>query len=363
MNSEICLVGLLAAPEMLAALGLEAINDASSVTGTLVGGARAGIDRDGWPVLAPSSTRLDLVRVTANAALKRYAEVMGISEIVWQGQRVLGASAAGPGRTTGATGEPSAELAALIANEILEARAETCAEEIAARLPMISVWADSRRRAASGPVSGGGIVSRREPGDIRIAQREQVFSGFFGVEKQVLSHRTHDGGFTPSMTREAFVMGDAVVVLPWDPVRDRVLVIEQFRFAPAVRHDPQPWLLEPIAGRIDAGESVEQAARREALEEADLDLGQMFAAMHHYPSPGAVGEFLYMYVGIADLPDGVAGVHGLDGEVEDIRGHLMESDALLRMVLANEITNGPLAGLALWLHLKKAELRRELAPS
>nr|WP_241865547.1 NUDIX domain-containing protein [Paracoccus salsus] len=228
---------------------------------------------------------------------------------------------------------------------------------------MIGVWADSRLRAAAGTRSGGHLVAARAPGDVRRLERREPYAGFFAVELWDLAHRTHEGGFTPVVTREGFVMGDAVVVLPWDPARDRLLVIEQFRFAPALRHDPQPWLLEPIAGRVDAGESVQQAARREAMEEAGLRLGRLFPAVHHYPSPGAVTEFLYLYVGIADLPDDSAGVHGLDGETEDIRGHLIDRADLARMVHDGQVTNGPLAMLSLWLDRKKDDLLAELAGS
>ncbi|WP_176562663.1 NUDIX domain-containing protein [Paracoccus liaowanqingii] len=190
--------------------------------------------------------------------------------------------------------------------------------------------------------------------------RHQPFLGYFGVARHDLTHALHQGGTSVAMTREAFLMGDAAVLLPWDPVRDRVLIIEQFRFAPALRGDPQPWLLEPIAGRVDAGETPEAAILREAQEEAGLEVTRLVPAFHAYPSPGAVCEFLYQYVGIADLPDGIAGIHGLDGEAEDIRGHLMDRAALSALVDAGQIANGPLATLSLWLDARVERLRGEL---
>ncbi|SNT72785.1 NUDIX domain-containing protein [Paracoccus seriniphilus] len=360
MTRVLHLVGPLAAPEMIAALDLKVEAPDRRLTGGLRGGLRAGLPGQQWPVLRAADAVLDHAVVRANAKLERYASVMGLKPVNWQGVRILGAQPDGQDAVPWRPESQSLQLVAAIAREILDADPDMSAEDIASRLPMIAVWADSRLRAANGPVSGGKIVDMRASSDVRIADRSQPFAGFFAVERQTLTHRRHKGGFTPQMTREAFVMGDAVVVLPWDPVRDRVLVIEQFRFAPFIRHDPQPWLLEPIAGRIDAGETAEQAARRETREEADLSLTRLFPAFHHYPSPGAAAEFLYMYVGIADLPDDSAGIHGLAGEVEDIRGHLLDRDELMRMVLANEISNGPLAGLALWLQHQKAALRKEL---
>ncbi|MDB6178853.1 NUDIX domain-containing protein [Paracoccus sp. Z330] len=358
MNDEIYLVGLLAEPAMLSVFGLVALGQDRRLHGRLGAAPQAGLNLNGWPELHADEAVLPYVRVHGNDALQRYASVMGLVPVNWQGVSILGVKGCQEDRVGG--NAPQIDLAVAVAQEILEAGNHLSARDIAGRLPMIAVWADSRLRAVNGPISGGNVVAGRDAQDIQVRARAQVYAGFFAVEKQTLSHRTHEGGFTPEMTREAFVMGDAVVVLPWDPIRDRVLLIEQFRFAPAIRHDRQPWLLEAVAGRIDAGESPEQAARREAQEEAGLELGRMFAAFHHYPSPGAAAEFLYMYVGIADLPDDSAGIHGLDGEVEDIRGHILECDRLIDMVLANEITNGPLAGLALWLQHRKPDLRQQL---
>lgn len=147
------------------------------------------------------------------------------------------------------------------------------------------------------------------------------------------------------------------MVLPWDPVRDRVLVIDQFRAGPAARRDPQAWLIEAVAGRIDAGETPVSTAHREAQEEAGLTLRRLISAPGHYPSPAILAEYLYSFIGIADLPDGSARVAGLDSEGEDIRGHLMPRGDLTRMALEGRLANGPLILLALWLDRMADALR------
>jgi ADP-ribose pyrophosphatase len=330
--------------------------------GSLTGGQRAGMGQDGWPVLRPGQAALPAIRVAPNAALHRYAEVMGLTPLTHDGQSVLGVARIGGDVADQPwdRGAWDAPLAAEIARQILTAPEGSDTRHLAWRLPMIGIWAASRLRAGAAPRSGGAVVPARGADDVTIYQSRRVFSGYFATEEQVLTHRRHDGGTTAQMTREGFLMGDAVVLLPWDPHRDRVLVIEQFRLAPSLRGDPQPWLLEPIAGRVDAGETVESAACREALEEADLSLSHLVHAFDGYPSPGAVCEYLYQFVGIADLPDGVQGVHGLEGEAEDIRGHLLPRADLTAMVMAGQITNGPLATLALWLELRAPELKKEL---
>lgn len=162
---------------------------------------------------------------------------------------------------------------------------------------------------------------------------------------------------SPAVTRAVFLSGDAVTVLPYDPVRDRVLVVEQFRAGPYGRGDANPWQLEAVAGRIDPGETPEQAARREAVEEAGLHLGALEDVARYYPSPGICAEFLYSYVALCDLPDGSAGVFGVAEEAEDIRGHLIGFDDLMGLVSSGEIGNAPLLLSILWLQRERARLR------
>ena len=348
MSDTVLLVGILAQPDMLDVFGLTGTPE--SLPGGLTGGARAGIDRDAWPRLAAGQGTVAAMRVVPNAALTRYAAVMGL--VAQDGILGLGHGTA--------EGEPQPPLATAVARHILAIPADRSPDDIVARLPMIGVVAASELRGAGSPHSGDPLVERRVPGDVQIMSRDETHSGFFSVQVCRLRHRTHAGGMTPLLRREALVSGDAVVLLPWDPVRDRVLLIEQLRIAPVVRADPQPWLLEPIAGRVDAGETVEDAARREAREEANLTVTRLFPAIHHYPSPGVLGEYLYLYVGIADLPDGIEGVHGLEAEAEDIRGHLTSRAELTRMAMSGQVKNGPLAMIALWLELRHTALRAEL---
>ena len=359
MSGEVLLVGPLAHAamrEVLRVSGEEVI-----IPGRLLGGARAGIEADGWPRFCEGDQSLTARRVGLTPELLRYAHVMGLREFPHEQGALLGiASQDDPHLKDWSETDWQPALAAAIARIILDEPGSARPEQIASRLPMIGVWAESRLRAAATPASGGEVMTARDTSDIRLHERRQPFAGFFAVEEWRLSHRKFDGSFTPQIRREGFVMGDAVVVLPWDPARDRVLVIEQFRLGPAMRLDPQPWMLEAVAGRIDAGETIEEAARREAEEEAGLQMQHLFPAVHCYPSPGAVTEFLYQFIGIADLPDGVTGVHGLADEAEDIRTHLLPRSELGRMLRDGEITNGPLSMLILWLEGQAERIRAKL---
>ena len=103
--------------------------------------------------------------------------------------------------------------------------------------------------------------------DVEIIARETLYRGFFSLDLYRFRHRLFNGGMSREITREIFERGHAAVLLPFDPVRDEVVLVEQIRIA-AYDTSESPWLLEMVAGMIEAGETVEDVARREALEEA-----------------------------------------------------------------------------------------------
>lgn len=240
-----------------------------------------------------------------------------------------------------------------LAGLVLRALGRLSAERVARRLGALRVEAASRVRAQGAAMRG----LRAGSGEVAAGVPEPSHAGFFGLDLWSLRHRRFDGGMSPLLVREVFVMGDAVTVLPYDPVRDRVLLIEQMRMGPLGRGDPLPWQLEAIAGRIDPGETPEDAARREAVEEAGLTLGALEKVAEYYPTPGAVTEYLYSYLALCDLPDGVAGVFGAAEESEDIKGHLVPFDRLVAVMAAGEIGNAPLLLTVLWLQRERERLR------
>lgn len=250
-----------------------------------------------------------------------------------------------------------AALVATAAGDIMRLFGLRDPEVIRARYGQILVRAASRLRAAW-PAPATRRHFARE-GDVDVVSWRQPYAHFFAVEEYDLRFRRFDGSMSPEVNRAVFISGDAVTVLPYDPLRDRVLLVEQFRAGPWGRGDPQPWQPEAVAGRIDPGETPEEAARREAVEEAGLALGRMELVGGYYPSPGAKSEYIWSYVALCDLPDGVAGVFGMEGEAEDIRGHLLGYDEFSAMLASGEIDNGPLLVTAFWLQRERQRLRAQ----
>jgi nudix-type nucleoside diphosphatase (YffH/AdpP family) len=245
-------------------------------------------------------------------------------------------------------------LAVAVAGDVMALFGAVDPGEIRRRYGLMEVRGASRLRALDGKAE---VRRSAEAGDVRVARRRQPYAHFFAVEEYDLWFRRFDGGESGEINRAAFISGDAVTVLPYDPWRDRVLLIEQFRAGPFARGDDQPWQLEAIAGRIDPGETPEETARREAREEAGIELGELLAVANYYPSPGAKSEFLYSFCALTDLPDGVAGTFGLAEEAEDIRGHLVSFERLMALVETGEAGNAPLILTALWLQRERPRLR------
>lgn len=348
----IVLVGALARPELRDLLAPDA-RPAESLQGRLTGGARAGIAADGWPQWQAGSGQVETFETAMTAELARYVAAFGLEPVEIDGRQVLGLGQGGD------TGTWDGKLAAAIAAHLLRLPPDVSPEIVRKRLPMIGMIAASRLRAEE-EVARLPKIAGEGPDGVKVDAVTEPYAEFFSVDHLILRHRLHDGGWSDPLLRAVFMSGDAAVVLPWDPVRDRVMLIDQMRAGAVARGDGAAWLYEAVAGRVDAGETPETAALREAVEEAGLTIDRLIEGPHHYPSPGAVAEYLYLYVGIADLPDGSDGIGGLASEAEDIRSHLMPRAELTRMALAGQIRNGPLLSLALWLELSAPRIRAEL---
>ena len=191
--------------------------------------------------------------------------------------------------------------------------------------------------------------------DVLIEKEESLYEGFFKMKKVTLKHRLFKGGWSESISREMLVRDDAVCVLLYDAKSDQVLLIEQFRPC-AVKHE-SPWLLELVAGMVESGENDEEVARREAFEEAGVEVKRLEYMFKFVPSPGGLVEYLRMYVGEFDANQvDLSQSFGLEEEGEDIRLHLMLAQNAIDL-LDTEIDNASTIMGLQWLELNHQALR------
>ena len=194
------------------------------------------------------------------------------------------------------------------------------------------------------------------PGEkAELIERTVAFQGYFRIARYLFRHSLYQGGQSGEIQREVFERGQAAAVLPYDPLRDEVVLIRQFRAGSyaAGRH---PWSWEIVAGIIEDGESAEDLARREAVEEASLEIRETIPIHDVILSPGACSECCVILLGHVDATN-AGGIFGLESEGENILVKVLPFAEVRTMLEHGEIDNS-IAVIALqWLALHREEVR------
>ncbi|NNB07012.1 NUDIX domain-containing protein [Pseudomonas fragi] len=198
-------------------------------------------------------------------------------------------------------------------------------------------------------------ITKATPRAVEIVKRENGYQGFYKLDRVHLRHELFAGGMSREISREVFVRHDAVCVLPYDPQRDEVVLIEQFRVG-ALGKTETPWLIELVAGLIDKAEVPEEVAHREGEEEAGLTFSSLWPITRYFPSPGGSTEFVHLYLGRCSS-EGVGGLHGLEEEAEDIRVTVWAYEDALQALRDGRISNAASIIALQWLALNRAEVR------
>ena len=200
-------------------------------------------------------------------------------------------------------------------------------------------------------------MTKLPPPDEKAELVEHVlaFQGYFKVGRYFFRHTLFQGGQSPVISREVFERGHAAGVLPYDPVRDEVVLIRQFRAGSYVagRH---PWNWEAVAGIIEEGETPEEVVRREAGEEAGVEIGDLIPIHDLMLSPGAMSESCKVFLGRVDTT-AAGGVFGLESEGEDILVKVVPFADARAMLDRGEIDNAVAIIALQWLALHRDEVR------
>jgi len=193
--------------------------------------------------------------------------------------------------------------------------------------------------------------------DVKVLKTSTLYDGFFKMVQYRLQHKLFAGGWSHELTRELFERGHAAVLLPYDPRRDEVVLVEQFRIG-ALETSDSPWLLELVAGMIETDESAEAVVQREAQEEAGLEVGRMQHIISYLASPGGTSERLEVYAGEVSAAN-AGGLHGLAEEGEDIRVRVVSREQAYRWVGEGKIENAASIIALQWLQLNYEQLQEK----
>lgn len=189
--------------------------------------------------------------------------------------------------------------------------------------------------------------------DWTLIDKKTVYKGFLSIEEYTLTHELFQGGESGLLTRQLMERGHAVAVLLFDPVRDNLILIQQFRIG--AKDDDNPWLTELVAGMIEPGETPEVVAERECLEEAGVKINNLREITTYYSSPGGCSEKVTLYYAEADSLH-AGGIHGLDSENEDIKVIIMSYEEAMHQLHSGVINSAtPIMALQ-WLCINHQDL-------
>ena len=188
-----------------------------------------------------------------------------------------------------------------------------------------------------------------------VINKTLLAKGFLKLEAFELKHELFDGGESQLLVRELLDRGQAAAVLPYDPVRDELVLIEQFRIG-ALDEANGPWVIEIIAGLQEPGEPADELVHREAEEEAGCVITDLIPVHYYYSSPGSSNEKIQIYFARTET-EGLGGIHGIDEEGEDIRVHVVSSETAFEWLDNGRIDSAlPIIALQ-WFRLNRDSVR------
>ncbi|ARQ09604.1 GDP-mannose pyrophosphatase [Rhizobium etli] len=189
---------------------------------------------------------------------------------------------------------------------------------------------------------------------MKIVSEQTLSNGWTRLSSYLLDYIDRKGA-TQQLKREVYHRTPAACILLYDPKRELVVLVRQFRLAVHLNGDPA-WMIEVPAGLVD-DDHPEQAIRREAMEETGYHLRDARFLFKCYPSPGAITEVVHFFVSLIDIADRVAEGGGLDEEHEDIEVLEVPLDEAAQMIENGEIFDAKTIMLLQWALLNRNKLR------
>ncbi len=203
------------------------------------------------------------------------------------------------------------------------------------------------------------LVSQFDRSDVVVIKEETVWNGFFKMYDIRLKHKLFAGGWSGEISRELFHRGQAAACVIYDPRRDLIGLIDQFRVG-ALDSEHGPWCLEVVAGMLEHGETPEELILRELEEEAGVKNPELIPITSYYSTPGGCSEKINLFCALCDLGDS-GGIHGLDSEDEDIFLHIFPATAVFDVMLRSRMNNAATLIALQWLQIHRNELKEKFS--
>lgn len=192
---------------------------------------------------------------------------------------------------------------------------------------------------------------------LQVIAKESCFDGFLKLARYRLRHSLFAGGWSPVIERERLEYLNSAAAILYDAVRDRIVMVEQFRIG-ALEHGIGAWTLEPVGGVLEMGEDASEVVRREAMEEAGCRISNLEPIGAYHVSPGTSADRVRLFCGRVDATP-AGGIHGLSEEGEDTRVVIMDPEQAMGELYSGRINTSAAIIAIQWLAMNRNRLRIE----
>jgi ADP-ribose pyrophosphatase len=154
--------------------------------------------------------------------------------------------------------------------------------------------------------------------------------------------------------RDVMIAGKVIVVIPIDVARQEIVLIRQFR-VPAHLANGRGDLVEFVAGRVEAGESLIEAARRECKEEIGIEPGKAVELLTFLSTPGVTDEEVTIFLAAVDATK----VHEgslITPDGEQLYVHRVSIDAAISALDRHTMRGSPMIIGLQWLALNRERI-------
>jgi len=172
----------------------------------------------------------------------------------------------------------------------------------------------------------------------KINSKKKLHDGFFKLHEINFNHKKHNGEWNNNVSREVFSGAHVGAILPYDPIKKKIILIKQFRPG-LIKRKQDPLTLEIAAGIIDEGETPIQTANRECMEETGCKAKNISEILSYYPAPGSSESYYHLYLGEVDAFEGEK-LMGQEHENEDILVKCYGIKEVRELLKKKKIING-----------------------